>query len=192
MISRIDHISLAVKDFEKARFFFETAFGAVMGLGAKEDGLKYFWNIFSLGDLTRLEIMEPTGDGSFLDNFLSKKKDGGVHHITLETPDIQKVKQHLEDHHIPYFGYAEIGDFWKELFIHPRDAFGVLIQVAQMTDPDDYLPESLRHGKGKRCLVEKNDQGATLVLSHPGGGNFRMELNKKEINDLIKDLENSL
>ena len=189
MISRIDHISLAVKDFKKAKNFFEKIFGAVIGVGAKEDALKYYWNIFSLGDLTRLEIMEPTGDGSFLDNFLSNKKDGGVHHITLETPDIQKVKHHLEDNNVPYFGYAELGDFWKELFIHPKDAFGVLIQVAQMTDPDDYLAASLRHGKGKPWSVEKTDAGVSLVLAHPGGGKMRLELNTDDITTLIDDLK---
>ena len=192
MISRIDHISLAVKDFDKAKDFFEKIFGAVRGVGEKEDSLQYFWNIFSLGDLTRLEIMEPTGDGSFLDNFLANKKEGGVHHITLETPDIQSVKQHLENHNVPYFGYAELGDYWKELFIHPRDAFGVLIQVAEMTDPDDYLPEPLRHGKGKAWSVEKSDKGVSLVLAHPGGGKVRMELNKEEISEFIEDLQSAL
>lgn len=189
MISRIDHISLAVKDFDKARNFFETVFGAVVGVGAKEDALKYFWNIFSIGDLTRLEIMEPTGDGSFLDNFLQNKKDGGVHHITLETPDIKQFKNHLDQNQIPYFGYAELGDFWKELFIHPKDAFGVLIQVAEMSDPDDYLPESLRHGKGKPWSVEKTDAGVALSLSHPGGGKMRMVFSRDDLAALVDDLK---
>ncbi|MBW2196957.1 MAG: hypothetical protein JRF58_03670 [Deltaproteobacteria bacterium] len=46
--------------------------------------------------------------------------------------------QKLEDHNIPYFGYNEYADFWKEIFIHPKDAFGVLIQIAEF-DPDDWL-----------------------------------------------------
>jgi len=192
MISRIDHVSLAVKDFRKARDFFEKIFGAVTGVGAKENALKYFWNIFSLGDLSRLEIMEPTSDGSFLDNFVSTKKDGGVHHMTLETPDIQKFKNHLEDHGIRYFGYAEIGDIWKELFIHPRDAFGVLIQVAQMSDPNDYLPDSVKHQHGKRWSVEKTEDGVTLTLAHPGGGTMRFDMRPEEIDELIDDLKNAI
>lgn len=190
MISRIDHVSLAVKDFDRARNFFEKIFGAMPGLGAEENGLKYYWNIFSLGDLSRLEIMEPTGDGSFLDNFLSAKKNGGVHHMTLETPDIRIFKDHLEDHGIPYFGFAEIGDIWKELFIHPKDAFGVLIQVAQMSDPNDYLPDSVKHKPGKRWSVEKTDAGATLTLAHPGGGMVKFDLSPGEIDDLVADLKN--
>ena len=128
-----------------AKDFFETIFGALPGEGAADDAMKYFWRIFSIGDLTRLELMEPTGDGSFLDNFLASKKSGGAHHITLETPDIDKFKKHLEAHDVPYFGYAELGDAWKELYIHPKDAFGILIQVAQMSDPDEYLGDAARH-----------------------------------------------
>lgn len=192
MISRIDHVSLAVKDFRKALDFFEKIFGATAGAGAREDRLKYFWQIFSLGDLSRLEIMEPTGAGSFLDNFLSNKKDGGVHHMTLETPDILEFKKHLEDHGIPYFGYAEIGDIWKELFIHPRDAFGLLIQVAQMSDPNDYLPDPIRHKHGKRWTVEKTGDGCALTIAHPGGGKVRFDMSPEEINELITDLKKAV
>ncbi|MDX9819179.1 MAG: VOC family protein [Desulfococcus multivorans] len=189
MISRIDHVSLAVKDFKQAREFFEKIFGAVRGVGAREESLKYFWNIFSLGDLSRLEIMEPTGQGSFLDNFLSPRKTGGVHHMSLETPDIQKFKAHLDHHGIPYFGYAEIGEIWKELFIHPRDAFGVLIQVAEMADPNDYLAETVKHPEGSRWTIQKNAAGARLALAHPGGGTLAVNLSPEEIGALVADLQ---
>jgi methylmalonyl-CoA/ethylmalonyl-CoA epimerase len=189
MISRIDHISIAVKDFNKAKKFFEDILGAVCGVSAKDENMKYFWNIFSLGDLTRLEIMEPTGNGSFLDNFLSTKKEGGVHHITIETPDIRQVKKHLEDNNIPYFGYMDMGDAWKELFIHPRDAFGVLIQIAQMSDPDDYLADSEKHGKGKRWLIEKKGDFFKLTIAHPGGGKVLLEMSRDEIDCLAHDLK---
>jgi methylmalonyl-CoA/ethylmalonyl-CoA epimerase len=190
MISRIDHVSIAVKDFNRARAFFETVFGALPGQGAKDDHLKYFWQIFSLGDLSRLELMEATGEGSFLNNFLASKQIGGVHHITLETPDIQHMMRHLEKNDIPFFGFSELGDAWKELFIHPRDAFGILIQIAQMSEPDDYLGESVKHGHGKRWSVEKAGPEFILTLAHPGGGKVRLTLSREEIQAFINDLEN--
>ncbi|MFO7963931.1 MAG: VOC family protein [Desulfobacterales bacterium] len=188
MISRIDHVSLAVNDFKAAKAFFEGILGAVPGAEAKDDSLKFFWKIFSLGDLSRFELMEPTGSGSFLDNFLAGKKGGGIHHMTLETPDIAQFKRHLEDHHIPYFGYADLGDAWKELFIHPRDAFGVLIQVAEMSDPDDYLGEGAKHGTGKRWRIERVNGGIELVMAHPGGGNVRFEMDRDEVGALVEEL----
>jgi len=192
MISRIDHISIAVKDFKRAQNFFEKILGAISGASDRDEQMKYFWNIFTLGDLSRLELMEPTGTGSFLDNFLSSKKVGGVHHITLETPDIQLLKNRLEENNIPYFGYSSLGDDWKEMFIHPKDAFGVLIQIAEMSDPDDYLADSVKHGKGNRWSIEKTENGFILTLAHPGGGKVHLEMSREEITDLIDDLKNAI
>ncbi len=187
MISRIDHVSIAVRDYEKAMRFFRDVLGVVQGAAAEDPGMKYVWRIFSLGDLTRLEILNPTGEGSFLDGFL-KNRDGGVHHITLQTLDIQKAREVLEDNGIPYFGYNEYpGGVWKELFIHPRDAFGVLIQIAEFT-PDDWLADSVKFPKGRRWSVEKNGGSVSLSFAHPGGGKATVELSAAEAKRLAEDL----
>ena len=122
MISRIDHIAIAVRDYPAAKAFFETILGALPGAAARDNHMKYEWENLYLGDLSRLELLRPTEEGSFLDPFLSSRQ-GGVHHITLQTPDIDHVKSVLEKENIPYFGYNEYTDaYWKELFIHPRNA----------------------------------------------------------------------
>jgi len=188
MISRIDHISIAVKDYEKARRFFQEILGAVPGAGADNHDEKIFWQNFSLGDLSRLELIYPTAQGGLLDKFLKNKKDGGVHHLTLQTPDIQKAKQILKNQNIPYFGYNEYGDVWKEIFIHPKDAFGVLIQIAQC-NPDDWLDNSVRFPKGQKWSVAKKENGCTLSLIHPGGGKVKLELTPEDIKNLTRELE---
>ena len=63
MISRIDHVSIAVHDFKKAHAFFEKL-GIISGAKATDDQLKFYWNVFSWGDLSRLELIEPSGEGS--------------------------------------------------------------------------------------------------------------------------------
>ena len=190
MISRIDHISIAVKDYKKALHFFQDILGAISGASAEDHDMKYFWQIFSLGDLSRLELIYPTGQGSFLDNFLKKNKSGGLHHVSLQTPDMQEAIQILEEKDIPYFGYNEHGDFWKEIFIHPKDAFGVLIQIAEF-NPDDWLNTSVVFPKGQKWKVNKNRNGCTLSLAHPGGGKVNIKLSKSEIKNLIRDLDQS-
>jgi methylmalonyl-CoA/ethylmalonyl-CoA epimerase len=152
--------------------------------------MKYAWQIFSFGDLSRLELIHPTGQGSFLDNFLKKNKDGGLHHISLQTQDMQKARQALEENSIPYFGYNEHGDFWKEIFIHPKDAFGVLIQIAEF-NPDDWLNKSVVFPKGQRWKVDKNNNGCKLSFAHPGGGKVNIKLSKSDIKKLISDLDQS-
>ena len=188
MISRIDHVSIAVKDQKKAEHFFHDILGAIAGAGASDPTTKFFWQLFSLGDLSRLEIISPTGEGSFLDGFL-EDREGGVHHITLQTPDIRKAMVHLEAQAIPFFGYNEYpGGVWKEIFIHPRHAFGVLIQIAEF-EATDWLSEKVKFPPETRWQVEKTEAGVTLTFAHPGGGKVSLKLNRVELKKLLKSLE---
>lgn len=187
MIARLDHISIAVKDADDARHFFHNVLGAVCGANAKDKRMKFAWEMFSLGDLSRLEIIHATERGGLLDNFFKRRKRGGVHHITLQTANIKKTKQILKKNNIDYFGYNEYGDKWKELFIHPKDAFGVLIQIAEFR-PNDWLHPSLVLPDERKWEVKANENGCTLSFSHPGGGKVSIELTPDEIQQLIGDL----
>ncbi len=187
MIQRIDHVSIAVRDYDKALAFFTRILGAIPGSSAQDDHMRYVWQINSLGDLSRLELISPTGAGSFLDGFL-KNRAGGVHHITLQTPDIHHARKVLEENGIPYFGYNEYpGGVWKEIFIHPTHAFGVLIQIAEFT-ADDWLSDSVRMPAGKKFQVEKTGAGCKLTLAHPGGGTMTCDLSPQETTELIESL----
>jgi len=188
LISRIDHISIAVNNYEKARRFFQDVLGAVPGAGDENRDKKFFWQIFSLGDLSRLELINPAGPGGLLEKFLYNKKEGGLHHITLQTPDIQKAKQTLEDHNIPYLGYSEKRDVWKELFIHPKDAFGVLVQIAEFK-ADDWLNKAVKFPRKRKWSVEKKGKGCKLSFAHPGGGKVTLELTLPDVKKLIRELE---
>lgn len=187
LISRIDHVSIAVRNQQKAEHFFRDILGALAGVGAEEPKTRFFWRIFSLGDLSRLEIISPEGEGSFLEGFL-KDKEGGVHHITLQTPDIRQAMTHLEAQGVPFFGYNEYpGGVWKEIFIHPRHAFGVLIQIAEF-EAADWLSEEVKLPAETRWHVEKTPCGATIAFSHPGGGKMTLDLDHQELQQLIESL----
>jgi methylmalonyl-CoA/ethylmalonyl-CoA epimerase len=190
MISRIDHVSLAVKDLEKAKNFFMEILGAIPCTNAEDDNLRYYWEMFSVGDLSRMELIKATGEGSFLDNFLESRTNG-AHHITVETPNLNQFRKKLEEKGVPYFGYREASDNWKELFIHPRDAFGILIQVAEMNS-DDWLADAVKFPPDQRWEIEKTGDGANLILAHPGGGKARFPFSREEIQNLINDLEETL
>jgi methylmalonyl-CoA/ethylmalonyl-CoA epimerase len=190
MILRIDHVALAVRDYEKAFDFFTTLFNAVPGANADDPSMRYLWQTLSLGDLSRFELVTPTGPGSFLDGFL-KDREGGVHHITMQTPDIHQAKKTLEEKGIPYFGFKDYGPLWRELFIHPRDAFGVLIQIAQF-EPDDWLPPQVKMPMGKRWSVEREGSGLSLTMRHPGGGKVKFGLTREEAAVLMDDLKKAL
>ena len=171
--------------------FFRDILGAIEGTGGPDHTMKYFWQIFSLGDLSRLEIISPTDKGSFLDGFLQRKA-AGVHHITLQVPDLDKTMEHLKKHSIPFFGHNEYpGGIWKEIFIHPRHAFGVLIQIAEFK-PDDWISDSVKFPAGKKWELDRTDKGVCVTFAHPGGGKFSTELERDEIKQLMKGLEEIL
>jgi methylmalonyl-CoA/ethylmalonyl-CoA epimerase len=190
MISRVDHVAIAVKDYERALSFFTKVLGAIPGSSGNDPALKYFWQNLSLGDLSRLELITSTGPGSFLDNFLMDKK-GGVHHITLQTPSIQAAKEALEKNNIPFFGFNDYGSIWRELFIHPKHAFGVLIQIAEF-NADDWLAPSIRMPENARWKLDKAEEGITLTFAHPGGGTAKISLNKDEAAHFLDELKQAL
>ncbi len=183
MISRVDHVAIAVRDYASARHFFEEVLGAVPGADAEDAAKKFYWQTFVLGDMSRIELLTPTEEGSFLDGFL-KTRPGGFHHITLQTPDLEAAIAVLEQHGIPYFGKHVYPDgTWKEVFVHPRDAFGVLVQIAEFR-AEDWQAEDLFLPEGKRWEVEANEDGCTLIVGHPGGGKVRVPLTQEEAHAL--------
>lgn len=178
---------LAVQDYEKAREFFSRLFGAIPCTHADDPSMKYHWQIMALGDLSRIELLTPTGPGSFLDGFLQKKQ-GGVHHITMQTPDIHLARRILDQNGIPYFGFNDSRPVWKELFIHPNHAFGVLIQIAEFIS-DDWLSSSVKMPEGKKWELERSGSGVCLTLSHPGGGKVKIDLSAEEAERLSAALK---
>jgi len=186
MILRIDHVAVAVRDYQKAYDFFTDVLGARPALKAPDERLQFLWHTFSLGDLSRLELVTPTGPRSFLNGFL-EEREGGVHHITLQTDDIYKAREELDKRGVPYFGFTEYGTAWKELFIHPRDAFGVLIQIAEFT-AEDWLPPEEKIPGDRRWQIIKNDEGITLRLAHPGGGCMDMPMTREDALALSEEL----
>ena len=158
-IKRIDHVSLAVRDRAKALEFFTKALGArqVWSEGWPSQG--FHWTLLELGDSCLLELIDPLGEASFLERFLEKRGDG-AHHITLHVDDLGKTKRALDERGVPTFGYSEPYPGWKELYIHPKHAFGVLLQFAEFdplhwVKPGDTVPAPYRQflDKAKRELT---------------------------------------
>ena len=124
----------------------------------------------------------------------------GVHHLTLQVEDLERVRQLLEERGIPSFGYGEPIAGWKELFIHPRDAFGVLIQFAQFrpldwVKPGDpvplpyqrQLPTTDRWQQPVRFKKLPADEGPVLEISQ---GETRIRLTPASIEALRREIDN--
>jgi methylmalonyl-CoA/ethylmalonyl-CoA epimerase len=74
------------------------------------------------------------------------------------------------------------------LFIHPRDAFGVLIQIAEF-NADDFLDESVKFAGDRKWEVSPTGRGCRLTIAHPGGGKSMVELSQEEAASLAAELK---
>jgi len=76
-----------------------------------------------------IELMEPTSDSSPIKKFL-EKRGSGLHHIALETPNIEGEVSRMEGCGIQFLGKIRDGSAGtKVTFIHPKSLNGVLTEL---------------------------------------------------------------
>ena len=83
---------------------------------------------------TKIELMQPYGNNSPIQNFLDKHPEGGIHHICIEVDDIDKSHKLLKEKNVRILGNDKpvIGSHNKPiLFLHPKDFCGTLIELEE-------------------------------------------------------------
>ena len=130
-IKRIDHVAIAAESIDERVRFLSELFG--MKPGPRYDNPQDGYNGVELtipGSDTKWEVIEPAGENSFVTRFLGQRGPG-LHHVTFEVTDIEAAEKVLRERGIEPVGMRVEGAWNKELFIHPRDTGGVLIQLYQ-------------------------------------------------------------
>ena len=92
---RVNHLSIAVRDMDAALAFFGRHFPIVM-MHQRQPGHTgdYTWCDFFIGDF-KLELIASAAPGSFVERFIAKRGEG-LHHLSLEAPDFERVIGDLE------------------------------------------------------------------------------------------------
>ena len=134
MIGRLNHVAIAVRDIAKAAKVYKDTLGAeVTGQVPQPDhGVT---TVFINLPNTKIELLEPLGEGSPINKFLEKNPDGGIHHVCYEVPDIIAARDLLKAQGARVLGSGEprIGAHGKPvLFLHPKDFFGTLVELEQV------------------------------------------------------------
>ncbi len=125
---KIDHIAIAVNDVESAVKQYREAFGVtdVEFETIETEGVKVAILHLSNG---RIELMQPINDNSPIKKFLEKKGEG-LHHMALETDDIEGEVTRMEGCGIQFLGKIRPGSAGtKVTFIHPKSLHGVLAEL---------------------------------------------------------------
>ncbi|XP_065944484.1 methylmalonyl-CoA epimerase, mitochondrial isoform X3 [Magallana gigas] len=83
---------------------------------------------------TKIELLNPLGDKSPIQNFLDKNKSGGMHHICIEVDNINEAMKDLKSKGIRLLSEeSKIGAHGKPVvFLHPKDCNGVLVELEQV------------------------------------------------------------
>ena len=125
---KIDHIAIAVNDVEESAKVYQKALGidAIEFETVESEGVKVAIIPMENG---RIELMQPTKDDSPIKKFLDKKGPG-LHHMALETDDIDGEVERMEGCGVQFLGKVRPGSAGtKVTFIHPKSLEGVLAEL---------------------------------------------------------------
>lgn len=127
-IEKIDHISIAVRNLNKACKVYEDIMGLELDSTYVSEEEKIRVARYRVGDAW-LELMEPTGEGD-VSRFLDKRGEG-LFVISYKVPDVDSAMAELKGK-----GYKLIDDNPRRLlgnryaFInHPRELCGILTEL---------------------------------------------------------------
>jgi methylmalonyl-CoA/ethylmalonyl-CoA epimerase len=110
--------------------------------GMTTDEFRFWhWRYEGGGDL---EILEPAGADGFLHRFLAQRGPG-IHHVTFTVPSLVDACERARAHGYSIVGYDDSDPEWKEAFLHPRQAQGIVVQFAE---PNADRPPSSHEGDG--------------------------------------------
>lgn len=125
---KIDHIAIAVNDVKESAKIYQQALGVdnVEFETVESEGVKIA--ILHLEN-ARIELMQPTNDSSPIKKFLDKKGQG-LHHMALDTDNIEGEVERMEGCGIQFLGNVRPGSAGtKVTFIHPKSLQGVLTEL---------------------------------------------------------------
>jgi methylmalonyl-CoA/ethylmalonyl-CoA epimerase len=125
---KIDHIAIAVNNVEDAAKIYQEALGVdtVEFETVESEGVKLAIIHLENG---RIELMQPMNDESPIKKFLDKKGQG-LHHMALQTDNIDGEVERMEECGIQFLGKIRPGsEGTKVIFIHPKSLSGVLAEL---------------------------------------------------------------
>ena len=177
-------------------------FGGILGgkwaYGGGSRG--YWWGQLEFASGPKVELLTPTGgpDAAFLERFLASR-GAGPHHFNFITADIEDTLARIRALGIEPVQVRLDSDTWKEAFLHPRSAHGIVIQVAQQAAPPrppaqpaglpdpgpasdfDLIEHHVADLKGAARLFTEaldgqvtGEDDAAVELSWPGGSRIRL------------------
>jgi methylmalonyl-CoA/ethylmalonyl-CoA epimerase len=130
MPAMLDHLAIGTAALSDGWDLFGGVLGGTWAYGGDSPG--YWWGQLEFAAGPKIELLTPTGGpgGAFLDRFLAAH-GAGPHHFNFLVTDIDGTLARIRAAGVEPVGVNLADPGWKEGFLHPRDAHGIVIQVAQ-------------------------------------------------------------
>lgn len=132
LVTRLDHVAVAVWDLAEAVPLYHDLLGGVLIGGGDDERLKLRTLQLRFEPSTKIELLQPLTDDSYLADYL-RKHGPGFHHMTCFVDDVPTAVRALAA-----AGYETVdtslgNESWQETFVRPSSGFGTLIQLARST-----------------------------------------------------------
>src|SRR5579872_111854 len=126
----LDHVAVAVERWSDAWPRYAVELGGRWASGGLNVGFGPAQLRFDNG--ARLEVLQPwqPDDNPFLRRFLDRHGPG-PHHLTFKVGDIRSALDIAAAAGFTPVGVDLSDPGWKEAFLHPREATGIVVQIAQ-------------------------------------------------------------
>ncbi|MET7319615.1 VOC family protein [Streptomyces sp. NPDC005549] len=130
-----DHAAIGVADLSLAHAWVEAA-GGVMSLASTRPGFRAEQWLFRNGMCLELLAPHCPEENDFMERFVARN-GSGPHHLTFMVEDAVEAVTRLEEAGFPILGSHLDDPAWREAFMHPRDACGTVVQIAETDSPVD-------------------------------------------------------
>lgn len=138
----LDHVAIGTRNLTDGWELFGGLLGGTWRFGGDSPG--FWWGELNFAAGPAIELLSPTDPDGFLERFLARS-GAGPHHLTFLVPDIEAVLARMQAMGLEPVGVQVSDPHWKEAFLHPKTAHGIVIQVAQQagSGPMDAPPADL-------------------------------------------------
>ena len=139
MTAVLDHLAIGTSVLADGWDLFGGVLGGRWAYGSDSEG--FWWGQLEFAAGPKIELLTPNGEpgGGFLDRFLAAR-GAGPHHLNFAVTDIESTLARIRAAGIEPVGVNLADPDWKEAFLHPRSAHGIVIQVAQQGGPAPLCP----------------------------------------------------
>ncbi|MDQ1533438.1 MAG: hypothetical protein QOF28_1199 [Actinomycetota bacterium] len=129
----LDHVALAAADTAPALRFLTGVLGGTVLSGGQAFGFRPMQVL--VGDREsgmKVELLEPwdAERNDFLERFVART-GAGPHHLTFKVDDLDVALDTARAAGFTPVGIERSDPRWQEAFIHPREAHGTVVQIAQ-------------------------------------------------------------